>query len=161
VRCHVSSQRSTEILAALEADELDLGILCAPKRLSPPCASPTVSPTTSRSSPAANWWSSPAATANPRNTSLNSWRKSFFKATSRYKELDINVFFWLHGGGHTTRLGMGALPRGSDGGRFFEIQITVGARSEGSARSHFLAATKREPDRIIPDKSCLIVPNRA
>ena len=33
VGCHVSSQRSTQILAALEAGELDLGVLCPPKRL--------------------------------------------------------------------------------------------------------------------------------
>ena len=33
VGCRVSCQRSTEILAALESNELDLGVLCPPKRL--------------------------------------------------------------------------------------------------------------------------------
>src|SRR5580704_3805756 len=33
VGCRVSYQPSTEILAALEANELDLGVLCPPKRL--------------------------------------------------------------------------------------------------------------------------------
>jgi DNA-binding transcriptional LysR family regulator len=35
VHCRVSSQHSPEILAGLEANELDLGILCAPKSLPP------------------------------------------------------------------------------------------------------------------------------
>ncbi len=33
VGCRVSSQQSAEILAALEANELDLGVVCPPKRL--------------------------------------------------------------------------------------------------------------------------------
>jgi len=35
VNCHVSCQRSPDILAALEANELDLGIISAPPRLPP------------------------------------------------------------------------------------------------------------------------------